>query len=89
MDYPIWDLSMGGGVLIALVAVTHVWVSHFAVGGGLAIALVETLGVRRKDPALRSLARHRKWEGATWFAVQLVPDARGVVRLGDEVQPDR
>ena len=57
MDYPIWDLSMGGGVLIALVAVTHVWVSHFAVGGGLAIAIVETLGVRRKDPALRSLAR--------------------------------
>ena len=57
MDYPIWDLSMGGGVLIALVAVTHVWVSHFAVGGGLAIAIVETLGVRRKDPALRHLAR--------------------------------
>jgi len=57
MDYPIWDLSMGGGVLIALVAVTHVWVSHFAVGGGLAIAIVETLGVRRQDPALRNLAR--------------------------------
>jgi mono/diheme cytochrome c family protein len=57
MDYPIWDLSMGGGVLIALVAVTHVWVSHFAVGGGLAIAIVETLGVRRKDQALRNLAR--------------------------------
>ena len=57
MDYPIWDLSVGGGVLIALVAVTHVWVSHFAVGGGLAIALVETLGVRRNDPALRNLAR--------------------------------
>ena len=57
MDYPIWDLSLGGGVLIALVAVTHVWVSHFAVGGGLAIAIVETLGVRRNDPALRSLAR--------------------------------
>lgn len=57
MDYPIWDLSLGGGVLIALVAVTHVWVSHFAVGGGLAIAIVETLGVGRNDPALRSLAR--------------------------------
>jgi len=57
MDYPIWDLSIGGGVLIGLVAITHVWVSHFAVGGGLAIAIVETLGVRRKDEALRSLAR--------------------------------
>lgn len=57
MDYPIWDLFMGGGVLIGLVAITHVWVSHFAVGGGLAIAIVETLAVRRKDPALRDLAR--------------------------------
>ncbi len=57
MDYPIWNLSMGGGVLIAIVAITHVWVSHFAIGGGLAIAIVETLGVRRHDPALRNLAK--------------------------------
>ena len=57
MDYPIWNLSMGGGVLIAIVAITHVWVSHFAIGGGLAIAMVETLGVRRHDPALRNLAK--------------------------------
>ena len=57
MDYPIWDLAMGGGVLIGIVAIVHVWVSHFAVGGGLAIAIVETLAVRRNDPALRSLAK--------------------------------
>ncbi|MBL0313446.1 MAG: cytochrome ubiquinol oxidase subunit I [Holophagaceae bacterium] len=57
MDYPIWNLSMGGGVLIAIIAITHVWVSHFAIGGGLAIAIVETLGVRRHDPALRNLAK--------------------------------
>lgn len=57
MDYPIWNLSMGGGVLISLVAITHVWVSHFAIGGGLAIALVESLGVRRNDPSLRNLAK--------------------------------
>lgn len=57
MDYPIWNLAMGGGVLIAIVAITHVLVSHFAVGGGIAIALVETLAVRRGDPALRALAK--------------------------------
>ena len=57
MDYPIWDLAMGGGVLIGLMSVTHVWVSHFAVGGGLAIALAETMAVRRRDPALRNLAK--------------------------------
>ncbi len=57
MDYPIWDLAVGGGVLIGIVAIAHVLVSHFAVGGGIAIAIVETLAVRRGDAALRGLAR--------------------------------
>ncbi len=57
MDYPIWDLPMGGGLLMALVAVSHVIVSHFAVGGGLLIAVTETLAVRRNDPHLRELAK--------------------------------
>ncbi len=57
MDYPIWDLAMGGGVLIGIVAITHVLVSHFAVGGGIVIALAETLAVKRGDFALRELAR--------------------------------
>ena len=57
MDYPIWDLAIGGGVLIGIVAIAHVLVSHFAVGGGIAIALVETLAVRRGDRALRDLAK--------------------------------
>jgi mono/diheme cytochrome c family protein len=57
MDYPVWDLAMGGGLLMALVAIPHVIVSHFAVGGGLLIAVTETLAVRREDPELRELAR--------------------------------
>ncbi len=57
MDYPIWNVALGGGVLIGIVAIAHVLVSHFAVGGGLALAYVETRAVRRKDPALRSLAK--------------------------------
>ncbi|MCK5379245.1 MAG: cytochrome ubiquinol oxidase subunit I, partial [Acidobacteria bacterium] len=57
MDYPIWDFAMGGGMLMALVAVPHVIVAHFAVGGGLLIAVTETLGVRRNDPELRELAK--------------------------------
>ena len=43
MDYPIWDVAMGGGVLMAIVAISHVIVSHFAIGGGLLIAVTETL----------------------------------------------
>lgn len=57
MDYPIWGITIGGGVLMALVAVTHVIVSHFAIGGGLVIAVTETLAVRRGDEEFRELAR--------------------------------
>jgi mono/diheme cytochrome c family protein len=57
MDYPIWDVGIGGSMLMALVAVTHVIVAHFAIGGGLVIAVTETLSVRRGDPELRDLAK--------------------------------
>ncbi|HHX85241.1 MAG TPA: MOSC domain-containing protein [Actinomycetales bacterium] len=36
------------------------------------------------DP-LRTLARHRRWDGKTWFARHLIPDGTGTVRVGDEV----
>ncbi len=57
MDYPIWDIAMGGGVLMGIVAITHVIVSHFAIGGGLLIAVTETLAVRRNDSEMRDLAK--------------------------------
>ncbi|MCW8984868.1 MAG: cytochrome ubiquinol oxidase subunit I [Thermoanaerobaculales bacterium] len=57
MDYPIWELAMGGGMLMAIVAIPHVIVSHFAIGGGLLIVVTETLAVKRDDPELRELAR--------------------------------
>lgn len=57
MDYPIWDIAIGGGVLMGIVAITHVIVSHFAIGGGLLIAVAETLAVRRNDSEMRDLAK--------------------------------
>jgi cytochrome bd ubiquinol oxidase subunit I len=57
MDYPIWDLAVGGGVLIGTIAILHVVVSHFAVGGGLVMAWAETSLGRRPDPALRALLK--------------------------------
>ena len=57
MGYPIWDVALGGSLLMALVAIPHVIVSHFAIGGGLLIVVAETLAVRRNDPELRELAK--------------------------------
>ncbi|WP_139977843.1 MOSC domain-containing protein [Nocardioides litoris] len=43
-------------------------------------------GEKEREP-LASLARIRRYDGKTWFGVNLVPDTPGaVVRLGDEVE---
>ena len=57
MDYPIWDLAVGGGVLIGVIAILHVCVSHFAVGGGIAMAVGEAIALRRSDAPLRELLK--------------------------------
>ena len=41
---------------------------------------------RFKEPTY-SLAQHRRWDGAVWFAMNLIPDTPGaVVRVGDDVE---
>ena len=50
---------------------------------------IDPTTLERSHEPIRTLAKHRKWDGATWFAVQLVPESRGVVRVGDEVTPER
>jgi len=50
---------------------------------------IEPTTLERGHEPIRTLARHRKWDGATWFAVQLVPESVGAVRVGNEVEPDR
>ncbi|MDY0910259.1 MOSC domain-containing protein [Microbacterium sp. CFBP9034] len=47
--------------------------------------------VRGKEP-IRTLAKHRRWNGKTWFGVWLVPDhaaapPRSVIAVGDAVRP--
>jgi cytochrome c553 len=50
MNYPIWELPyLGGGLLIAAVAIVHVFISHFAIGGGLFLVLTEHKGYRDGD----------------------------------------
>lgn len=38
-----------------------------------------------KEP-IRTLARHRRWDGETWFAIQLVPETTGTIAVGDPVE---
>ena len=56
MNYPIWDLP-APGLLIAFVAIVHVFISHFAVGGGLFLVLTERKARREGDEALLAFIR--------------------------------
>jgi len=89
MNYPIWWTPWaGGGLLIALIAVVHVFVAHFAVGGGLFLPLLERKAYRENSPAILAYAKsHTKFfllltmvfGGITgvgiWFIIQLVSPA--------------
>ncbi|HET9188129.1 MAG TPA: MOSC N-terminal beta barrel domain-containing protein [Acidothermaceae bacterium] len=37
-----------------------------------------------KEP-IRTLARHRRWAGKTWFGIRLAPRSTGVISVGDQV----
>jgi mono/diheme cytochrome c family protein len=63
MNYPVWELhAAGGGLLVALIAVVHVYIAHFAVGGGLLLVLTE-LRARRlnSEPLLDHTRRHARF----------------------------
>ncbi len=58
MNYPIWDVPMlGGGMLIGIIAIVHVFVSHFAIGGGLYLVLTEMKARRSNDAAMLEFAK--------------------------------
>ena len=43
---------LGGGLVIGIIAILHVFVSHFAVGGGLFLPITERKAYREKNAAL-------------------------------------
>ncbi len=51
MNYPVWDVAFGAGLLVAIISVVHVFVSHFAVGGGLFLVISEKRAYKTGDAA--------------------------------------
>ena len=61
MNFPLWDIP-APGLLIAGVAIFHVFISHFAVGGGLFLVLAERKARREHDDALLAFVeRHSRF----------------------------
>jgi cytochrome bd-type quinol oxidase subunit 1 len=67
MNYPQWDVPvLGGGLVIATIAILHVFISHFAVGGGFYLAITEGRAVRAgRQDWLEVLKAH------SWFFLVL------------------
>lgn len=63
MNYPIWIMPfIGGGWVIGIIAIIHVFVSHFAVGGGAFLAVTEHLAWRHNDDRIyQYLKRHSRF----------------------------
>ena len=59
MYYPQFELqTIGGGSLIAIVSIVHVFIAHFAVGAGIFNAVTETIARRRNDALLLGFLRY-------------------------------
>lgn len=58
MNYPVWQLGFPGGLLIATIAVLHVFISHFAVGGGAYLVLTEGRAYSHNASDLLGYVRH-------------------------------
>ncbi len=56
MNYPVWDVP-ASGLLIAAIAIVHVFISHFAVGGGVFLVLAERKARRDQDAAFLGFVR--------------------------------
>lgn len=67
MNYPVWDVPwLGAGLVVAIIAVFHVLVSHFAIGGGVFLFAAEWWAGRVPDPGRVRDFLHRY---ATFFLV--------------------
>ncbi len=89
MNYPVWYVpEFGGGLLIALVAIVHVFVSHFAVGGGLYLVVTEWKAIREQDQSIMAFVKkHTKFfmlltmvfggltGVAIWFVISIINPA--------------
>lgn len=97
MEYPVWWLpSISGGLIIACMAVFHVFIAHFAVGGGFFLVLTERKGYAENNPEIvKYVKRHTKFfllltmvaGGMTgvgiWFTIGLLSPAATSILVHD------
>ncbi|MBX3176656.1 MAG: cytochrome ubiquinol oxidase subunit I [Candidatus Hydrogenedentes bacterium] len=63
MNYPVWDVPViGSGWVIGGIAIFHVLISHFAIGGGFYLPMAERKALREgRDDWMEAIHRHAKF----------------------------
>ncbi len=98
MGYPFWDIPISYGILMAAFGVLHVFVSHFAIGGGLYLVVSERSARKTADTTrLEFLQKLSKFFALTtlvlgaltgvgiWFVIGLVSPAGTAVLIHNYV----
>lgn len=49
---------------------------------------LSVLDLTTSPEPIRTMAKHRRWDGSTWFAVHLIPENTGWIAVGDPVLPE-
>ena len=94
MNYPVWELPfLGGGTLIAIISIIHVYIAHLAVGAGFFLWYMDRLGLRENNPEIHLYVKKHTFffllvsmvlGGVTgvgiWFVISLVhPSATSIL----------
>ena len=63
MNYPIWEIpNIGSAFWVAFMTIPHVYIAHFAIGGGLFLVLTELKAYRENSEAILNYTRsHAKF----------------------------
>lgn len=78
MNYPLWVVpQLGGSWVIGIISIIHIFISHFAVGGGIFLAFAENLAYKKQDDRLYSFLK-----GHSRFFVLLTTVAGAVTGVG-------
>ena len=77
MNYPVWDVPhIGSGLMIAIIAIFHIMISHFAIGGGFYLPIAERMAlklVRSREGLLRDV----QVKGLAQADMGAVPEGQG------------
>jgi len=95
MNYPVWDVPfLGSGLVVAIIAIIHMLISHFAIGGGALLFAAEVWAEKQteKERILEWLHKFATFflitttvlgavtGVAIWFAIQLAgPEATSLL----------